>query len=296
MRRRVLIAGWVVALGLSAILPLSAIYHGIVHIGPKAFVASGPQRAPVVAIGSDVTIGRGSRSVVVAVLGNVSIAGRTRDDVVALGGNVYLERGARVDRDVVALLGSIERGPQVTVRGRLGGALHGWNGRAWSHSRSLAVFLFKNVRLGMAAGLALLLIGTCLAIVFPWQVMLISSTLRQAPLKSGVVGLLSLLTFVFLVVPLGLSLAGLPFALLLTGAASLAWLFGMTAAAVLLGRTVSRQPMSLLWATAAGLIILALGMAVPLAGPLLVALVGLTGAGALAVALLDRANPSMPIA
>lgn len=296
MRRRILIAGWLAALALSAILPLSALFHGIVHAGPSPYVARRVQTAPVISFGGDVVLQRGSQSVVVALLSNVLVSGRARDDVVALGGTVYLQRGSRVDGDVVAMLGSIERAKDVAVTGRLGGALHAWNGQTRAHQRNLATFLFKNVRLGMAAGLALLLIGTCLTIVFPWQVMLISTTLRGAPIKSTVVGLLSLLTFVFLVVPLGLSLAGLPFALLLTGAASLAWLFGMTSAAVLIGRALSRQPMSLLWATAAGLIIFALGMAVPLAGPLLVALIGLMGAGALAVALLDRANPSVPLA
>jgi hypothetical protein len=97
----------------------------------------------------------------------------------------------------------------------------------------------------------------------------------------------------FLVVPLGLSLAGLPFAILLTGAASLAWLFGLTASAVVIGRLVARSPASLLWSAAAGLVLLALSMIVPLAGPLLVAVIGLAGAGALAVALISRSRPSL---
>jgi hypothetical protein len=133
-----------------------------------------------------------------------------------------------------------------------------------------------------------------LTIVFPWQIVLISGTLRRSPLKSGAAGVLCLLTFMFLVVPLGLSLVGLPFAILLTGAATLAWLFGLTASAVVVGRWVARSPTSLLWSTAAGLVLLALGMAVPLAGPLLVLLVGLAGAGALAVALIGRSRPAIP--
>jgi hypothetical protein len=152
-----------------------------------------------------------------------------------------------------------------------------------------------SIRLGLAAGLALLLVGTCLTVVFPWQIVLISSTLRSAPVKSAVAGIMSLIIFVFLVVPLGLSLAGLPFAVLLTGAASLAWLFGITASAVVVGRFVSHGPVSLVWATAAGLVLLAVGMAVPLVGPLAITLLGLTGAGALAVALLGRARPAAPL-
>jgi hypothetical protein len=223
------------------------------------------------------------------------VSGHASDDLVAIGGRVFIHRGATVDGDVVSLLGGIYRAPGANISGRAGGAMTRWNGTSPVIHRNLARFLVNTVRLGMAAGLALLLIGTCLTIVFPWQIVLISTTLREAPIKSMVAGLLSLMAFVFLVVPLGLSLAGLPFALLLTGAAVLAWLFGLTAAAVLLGRLLSRQPVSLLWATAGGLVILAVSMAVPLAGPLVVALTGLIGAGALAVALFSRARPMAPI-
>lgn len=295
MRRRILILGWVAVLGLSAILPLSALFHGLVHIGPGRLIATRTQQTPVIALGSDVTLSRGTGSVVVAILGDIRVQGHAADDLVAIGGRVYLQPGTRADGDVVSVLGGIYRAPGAEVTGRLGGALYPWDGKPQRHTRSLPWFLLSNVRLGIAAGLALLLIGTCLTVVFPWQVVLISSTLRSAPLKSMAAGFLSLVTFLFLVVPLGLSLAGLPFALLLTGAASLAWLFGMTAGAVLLGRMISRHPVSLLWATAAGLVVLALSMAVPLAGPLFVIAVGLIGAGALAVALLGRAQPS-PIA
>ena len=140
-----------------------------------------------------------------------------------------------------------------------------------------------------------MLVGACLTVVFPWQIVLISSTLRASPLKSVGAGLACLVAFVFLVVPLGLSLAGLPFALLLSGAAFLAWLFGMAAAAVLVGRAAARGSVPLLWATAAGLVILALVMAIPVVGPLSVSLAGLTGAGALAVALVGRAGHATPL-
>jgi hypothetical protein len=163
------------------------------------------------------------------------------------------------------------------------------------HHHDLLAALGNSIRLGLAAGIALLLVGTCLTVVFPWQIVLISSTLRRSPVKSTGAGLGALLAFVFLVVPLGLSLAGLPFALLLSGAAFLAWLFGMAAAAVLVGRTVARDSVPLLWATAAGLVVLAVVMAIPVIGPLAVSLAGLIGAGALTVSLVNRGRPAMPL-
>lgn len=295
MRRRILIIGWLLVLVLSSLLPLSAVLRGVVALGPSNVVAEGTLDRPVIALGGSVVLPHGARSIVVVVMGDIELHGRARDDLVIVGGNVYLAPHSSVGGDVVSVLGGTYQSRSATVHGRIGGALHDWKGSGRARPMSLAAAAKNSMRLGLAAGLALLLVCTVLAIVFPWQVVLISTTLREAPVKSTVAGALSLVTFVFLVVPLGLSLVGLPFAVLLTGAASLAWLFGITAAAVVLGRRVSRRPVSLVWATAAGLLLLALGMAVPVFGPLFVTAVGLAGAGALAVALLGRARPSLPM-
>lgn len=294
-RKRVLIAGWLVTLALSAVLPLSAIFHGVVHVGTAPLVVKTRPHTPILSFGSDVIVRHGSSSMVMAILGNVRIDGSVRDDVVAVDGRVYLQRGARVRGDVLSILGGIYRQPGSRVSGRLGGALHAWNGRTLPRQRNVGAAAMQNIRLGLAAGLALLLVGTCLVIVFPWQIVLIASTLRDAPYKSIAAGSMSVLIFLFLVIPLGLSLAGLPFALLLSGAASLAWLFGLCAVAVIMGRRVSRRPVSLVWASAAGLLVLALGMAVPFIGPILVTGTGLMGAGALAVALIGRSRPLAPL-
>ena len=295
MRSRLLIAGWVLALGLSALLPLSALFRGVVHVGSGDLVERTALTKPLIAVGSDVVLEQGSRSVVVVILGDVRLKGHASDDLVAIDGRIYLFRGSTVAGDVLALVGGIYRTTGASVEGRLGGALHRWDGTSISHRANVGTALFSSIRLGIAAGLALLLVGTCLTVVFPWQIVLIASTLRSAPLKSVAAGVMNLVIFVFLVVPLGLSLAGLPFAILLTGAASLAWLFGLTACAVLMGRMLSRGTVSLIWASGAGLAVIALGMAVPFLGPLAITAVGLTGAGALAVALLTRSRPAAPM-
>jgi hypothetical protein len=295
MRRRFLLIGWLLVLGLSVTLPLSALFRGVLHFGPGVFHVHGALTKPLIALGSDVSLPLGSRSIVVTVGGDIRASGRSTDDLVALDGRIYLEPGARVDGDVLSILGGIYRGPRVRTSGRVGGALHQWDGRTLSPHRDILALVANSIRLGLAAGLALLLAGACLTVVFPWQVVLISTTLRSSPVKSISAGVMVLLTFMFLVVPLGLSLAGLPFALLLTAAASFAWLFGLTAAAVVLGRFIAHGPVSLLWASAAGLVALAVAMAVPVLGPLIVTLTGLVGAGALAVSLVSRARPTAPM-
>ena len=294
MSRRHLLAGlWLLLLCLSATLPLAAIFRGVIYLGPDELVSHSALQKPVIAIGANVTLPKGARSVVVAIGGNVRVNGTATDDLIALGGSIYLGSHSREQEDVLAILGSVYKQPGAVLQGRTGGPLRPWDGYTMKQHNLLAA-LGNSIRLGLAAGIALLLVGICLTVVFPWQVVLISSTLRTAPIKSTGAGFASLLAFVFLVVPLGLSLAGLPFALLLTGAAFLAWLFGMAAAAVLVGRTVARGSVPLLWATAAGLVVLAVVMAVPVIGPLTVSLAGLTGAGALAVALINRGRPATP--
>lgn len=293
-RRHVLAAGWLILLGLSASLPLSALIHGVVHFGPQTVAFADPLVEPVVSLGAGVTLQQGARTTVTTIGGDIVTDGRTSNDLIALGGNVYIGPRARIDGDVLAMVGTVYKSPQARVNGRIGGPLQPWDGRSRRHRDALKT-IGNSMRLGLAAGLALLLVGTCLIVVFPWQIVLISSTLRTAPVRSIGAGLACLIAFVFLVVPLGLSLAGLPFALLLSGAAFLAWLFGMAAAAVLLGRAVARGAVPLLWATAAGLVILALVMAVPVIGPLVVSMAGLTGAGALAVALVGRSRPATPL-
>jgi hypothetical protein len=293
-RRRVLAAGWLLLLGLSATLPLSALFHGVIRVGPGTLEARHTLTSPVISLGSNVNLPHGSRSVVMVIGGDIHTNGVAKDDLISVGGNVYLGPRVQVRSDVLSMIGTIYKSAGSKVSGRIGGPLKAWDGHSIRH-RDLVQSLFNSVRLGLAAGLALLLVGTCLTVIFPWQIVLISSTLRASPLKSVGAGLACLVAFLFLVVPLGLSLAGLPFALLLSGAAFLAWLFGMAAAAVLVGRAAARGSVPLLWATAAGLVILALVMAVPVIGPLSVSLAGLTGAGALAVALVGRARPATPL-
>lgn len=292
-RRNLLVLGWVLLLALTAVVPAAAIFRGFVHVGPGPYRAFHAPHTPIVALASNVSLLGGTHNVVFVVAGNLHLGGIVRDDVVALDGNVYLEPGSRINRDILSILGTIYRAPGVRADGRLGGALQSWNGRSPVPSKSLWSFIGTSARLGLAAGVALLLIGTCLTVVFPWQVILIATTLRASPLKSGAAGIMGLLAFLFLVVPLGLNLAGLPFAILLTGAGVLAWLFGLTSSAIVLGRIVAQRRVSLVWAAAAGLMTLALVLTIPVAGPLLITLAGLSGTGALIVALLVRSRPAV---
>jgi hypothetical protein len=106
-RRRLLILGWLIVLALSALLPLSAIFHGVVHVGSGTMTIHSRLSRPLVSIGSDVKLKRGTDSTVVVILGSLYIQGKANGDVVTAGGHVYLGSQSEVRGDVLSLLGGI---------------------------------------------------------------------------------------------------------------------------------------------------------------------------------------------
>ena len=294
LKRRVFLVTWVVALALAASVPALAVVRGTVWIGPRSFTSASPLRHPLLAIGSDVYLPRGSRAMVISIGGQVHIGGIVGDDIAGLSAPIYLNSGARVRRDVVSVGDSVYRAPHVQVDGRVGSQMVSWSGSGTPGGGNLLAETWHYSRLSFAVGLALLLICTCIAVTLPWQTVLVANNVHRDLLRSAVAGLMGVFLFAFLAVPLGLSLFGLPFALLLAVAASAAWLVGLTGAAVTLGRYLARlrrHEAGLLWAVVSGMFVGAFVIAIPWVGPIIVGLAGVTGAGSLALAMIGRARP-----
>jgi hypothetical protein len=293
-KRRIFLAAWSAAFVLAVTVPVLAFVRGTVWIGPTAFHARTPLHHPLLSVGADVWLPHGSSAVVIAVLGRIHAEGRLSDDVANLGGPIYLQKGTIVERDVVSIGDAVYRAPEVRITGRVGGQMFVWNGSGSPGRLIWPLDLWHFSRLSFAAGLALLLICTCIAVAFPWQTVVVANNLFRGMLRSALAGLMGIFLFVFLAVPLGMSLFGLPFALLLAVAAAAAWLLGLTAAAVTIGRYLAcwrGHEAGLLWAVVSGMFASALVLAVPVIGPLLVGLAGTTGAGSLALIIVDRARP-----
>lgn len=296
-KRRVFLGAWIVALALAASIPALAIVRGTVWIGPGSFYAHGKLVHPLISFGAPVWLFHGSDSMVISILGPVHVYGSLRDDAAAIESPIYLERGAVVQRDLISLGDSVYRGPDVHVAGRVGGQMVPWSGRGAPGGPNPLLASWRYSTISFAAGLALLLICTCIALAFPWQAVLVANYLFRELARSIVAGLMGLFLFAFLVVPLGLSLFGLPFAILLAIAAAAAWLLGLTAAALTAGRFlahVRNHEAGLLWAVVSGMFLVALIGAIPWVGLLLVGLAGATGAGALALTMIARARPASP--
>jgi hypothetical protein len=294
-KRKIFLGAWVLALAIAASIPAFALLRGTVWLGPGSYVSKTTLNHPLFSIFGSVTLEHGSHDLVISLFGPVHVNGVAKDDIADLGSAIYLDPGSTVQRDVVAVGNSVYRGPGVRVTGRVGGDMVQWNGRGKPGSPNWFAATWRYSSLSFAAGLALLLICVCVAVGLPWQTVMVSNYLHRELVRSLVAGLMGLFLFALLVIPLGLSLFGLPFALLLAVAAAAAWLLGLTAFAVVIGRELAkfrRHDAGLMWAVVSGMFTLAIAGAVPWIGVMVVGLAGTAGAGSLALTMVARSRPA----
>jgi hypothetical protein len=297
LKRTVFLGAWLVALVVALSIPIVAIERGILTVG-GTYTSQSRLGHPLIAIGSRVELPKGSRELVLDLFGSVSVNRTASDDIATLGAPIYLHPGATVKRDIVAVGGNVYRAPRVRVTGQIGGDMVAWNGVGSPGGANVLAGIWNYSGLSLAAGLALLLVCVCISIAFPWPTVLVATYLYREVVRSILAGLMGAALFIFLVVPLGLSLFGLPFALLLAVTAAGAWLLGLTASAVMIGRHVAllrHHDAGLLWAVVSGMFLLAIAGSIPFLGALIMLLAGTTGAGALGLTMVARARPNHPL-
>lgn len=282
---------WLVAVLLALAMPAMILLRGDLWLGSASFDAASRPDHSLIVVDGDVSLRDGMDYPLVVILGNVRVDGSLRDVLVAVGGNVYLDRHAVVDDSIVVLGGQVFRAPGAIIQGTVGATVREWVGQA-AVDRSLdRVDLVRQVQLGLAAGLGLLLVCLVVVAVVPWSVVVTAATARHYPIRSGLAGLTGLLAVPFVVLPLTLSLIGLPLAILLGFGAVLIWLVGLTAAGFLAGqRLLGRRPeqTSYLRVLIVGLTPILLALAVPVLGPMIVGAAGVLGAGARIVSFIER--------
>ncbi len=240
--------------------------------------------APAPRLGADVSITQPTRGPVVGVLGSVLVEADVSGDVIALGGDVLLGASARVDGDVVALGGTVSGTGAAT-------------GRVVSLATIEAVALPPLGGTGSARsawGMRLVRVGgwtvlaTVLLLVWPRQVRRGGEHLRTRPIRTFVVGSLSLgvwLVIVLLALMLAASRAGI--VLLLAGVVVLvaAKLLGLLAVAWLVGIWL-RLALPVAWRgeiprTGVGMFALAAAGLVPLLGSAVWLAANVAGVGAI---------------
>jgi hypothetical protein len=151
--------------------------------------------------------------------GSITVHGTVRGDVVSYTGTVELKAGAVVEGNVLSIAGGVVVNPAVQVRG----ALIGIEPLAGSNLVSALVGVASGQRAirhwlppvvsHFVSGLVILFFSVAVAFIWPRRTAGIGRTLRAAPLRSALVGVLStvliLLMLPFLVGLLTVSLVGL---------------------------------------------------------------------------------------
>jgi hypothetical protein len=241
-------------------------------------------------LAGDVRIAGQTSAPLIVVGGDVTIHGRARDDVVTVLGSVLLEPGSVAGRDVVAMGGRVLRGDGSVVMGNVAGQELRWTGSEIRTESDLLGALVARARLALLGAVA----GTMLAIsavtLVPWLVILTAATGRGAPLQSGLIGMAGLACGPLLIVPLGLSLVGVPLAGILAIALILCWWLGAASAGFLLGRrllALGGRDGSLTRASLIGGALLGAIVGIPVVGGVVLVLAGAAGAGAVLLALIE---------
>lgn len=297
-RRLVLVLS---ALLLAAAMPVRGELPSVV---PAGVVRSGD----LVVLGREAVVKGELEGTLVAVGGTVRVSGRVGKDLVAFGGNVVLERGAQIRGDLLAVGGSVvtDPGSERAVAGRV--LTVGEAEAAFAAELQTSPLSTRRVSgLLLAFRLVLLflwlVVGLVLLRFLPRPVSAAASLVPGRLASVGAVGAATVLAavllsaFLLLVLPAhaGLLLAGLLVALL-----GLAKAFGLAVVFVAVGRRLTRgarrgsplfgDPAAL----AVGLALLGLLSLVPMAGPLLWAVVSLLAIGAalLAASRRDALQPA----
>jgi hypothetical protein len=282
---------WLLAILLVGMMPLIIVARGEVRFGPAAFDYSNRLGHSLIVVDGDVTLRSGVDFPLVVILGDVTVDGVVNSDLVAVGGNVFLSHRADVEGDLVAIIGQVFKAPGATVRGTVGADVRDWTDPSQTTPPLEKVDLLRQVRFGLATGLGLLLLCLVVAAFLPWSIVVTAATARQFPIRSGLAAITGVVVVPLLLLPLILSLVGLPIALAISLGALAVWLIGLAAAGFLVGRRLlgaGSEKRSFFPVLVVGLSPILLVLAVPVLGPLVVGAIGVLGAGARIVSFVER--------
>jgi hypothetical protein len=258
------------------------------------------RRGDMVRIGGDVTVEEG-RVVkdAVAIGGSVIVlsGGRVMGNAVAIGGDVHLKADAQVEGDTVSIGGEILKEEGASVGGNEVAILSGAKGIVpafwkWSLLDILYGSYLASVILHILTVLVIAALGILLLLFVPGPIQIISSTIRQATLKSGGWGVGSIVAIVLLIIFTVGSLVGILLAPVLVVAIAVVGILGCIATGLFVGeRTFSTSSGSLMKPFLIGMLILAAIGLVPLVGSFVFLVANLFGFGAVLISKFGRVQP-----
>lgn len=233
---------------------------------------------------------------VVLMGGNLDAAGHIEGSVVGLGGLISLGETAQVDGDVTALGAQLDR----ATGARIGGSI------ITNFDAPLSFTVPGDVRVprfdvGLSpivnvAGFFLkILMWTAAAVLLvlflPDKTMRVGKTAVSQPLVSGGLGLLTVVVLPVVVLALAITILLIPVSLIVVVAAALAWMYGLIALGLEVGKRLAglfKQEWAPAAAAGAGTFILilvlnGLSVTMPCVGWVFPALAGMVGLGAVLI-------------
>lgn len=274
----------------AGLVPAMALGRGAVELGTLVVGPDEIRRGTTLVLAGDALVLGRTDSPLIVVGGDARIEGQSADDVVAVLGNVKLGTSSVAGRDVVAIGGRVLRADGALVIGNVAGQELRWTGSEIRDQGDFWHAVLVRTRLAILGAAAGMLGAIAAVTLVPWLVVLTAAVGRGAPLQSGLIGMAGLACGPLVIVPLALSLVGVPLAGILAVALVLCWWLGAAAMGFLLGRRLlARLGMegSLTRATLLGGALLGGLVGVPLVGGVFLVLVGAAGAGAVLLALIE---------
>jgi hypothetical protein len=275
--RRCLAATAVVAAVLALAAPASAQGEAdtdthVVLTG-RVEVRAGERVDTVVILDGPAVIDGHAEGAVVALNGDIRVSGTVEEAVVALNGRATIANGARVGGDVVSSKAPVVE-PEATVEG---------DTRTSRFTLRGLGFVFW-VLWWIAVTISLLLLGVVLLALAPAAMGASQLVARNEPGRVVGWGLLIAVGLPVVSVLVMLTVVGIPLGLVALLSLALVYAMGYVVAALVLGRTLVKEPRSRYLAFLAGLVLLRLVGLIPFLGGLVTFVAGAFGLGALAIA------------
>ena len=221
----------------------------------KATLSTDPEDiSRITQIGGRVNIGKTEIvNDIILIAGDAKIQGRVKGYVFVFGGNVKIEQGAQVTGKVTVVLGEI-----IGKEGLLNNTRHGDDAYEEINGFKLATAATLLMMEGipkevwgdrqyawfgweLMTFITLTLIHLLLVLIFPQQINNMASTISHRPIGSTLLGLIILIIVPYLSILLVLSIAGIPFAMLLSAILLPIAIYGKTAIFLSIGGTIFPQ-------------------------------------------------------
>ena len=237
------------------VVPSNPVQHGTSSAPRKATLSTDPEDiSRIVQIGGRVnlTITEIVNDIIL-VAGDAKIQGHVKGYIFVFGGNVEIIQGARIDGKITVVLGEI-----INKEGLRNNSEHGPDSYQEINGFKLATAATSLMMAGipkevwgdrqymwfgweLMTFITLTLVHLLLVLIFPQQITNMASTISQRPIGGMLLGLIVLIIVPYLSILLILSLAGIPFALLLSALLLPIAIYGKTAIFLSIGSTIFPQ-------------------------------------------------------